>query len=171
MAARKTTATPAATHENLDAAILAIQKGMPAFQRDAVNPHFGSSYLNLETLLPQVVEVITANGCTVTQWPGHDGNGRGTLKTIITHVASRESKEGTMLLSAGKETPQAQGSAITYAKRYALMAILGITADKDDDGNAGSYRGSSAAQTAQVAVSPAPTGTEGTDPFTGGMTL
>jgi hypothetical protein len=58
------------------------------------------------------------------------------LRTRLTHVPTAEYEEDSMPLSAGKETPQGQGSAITYARRYSLMAALNIVADKDDDANA-----------------------------------
>lgn len=134
MATRKPAATTV-EHANLNAARLAIQQAMPAFQRDSINPHFGSQYLTLEALLPQVLDVVNAHGVIVAQWPTVVGNVGG-LRTRLTHAATGEFEEDTMLLAAGKETPQAQGSAISFAKRYALMAALGITADKDDDANA-----------------------------------
>jgi hypothetical protein len=140
MAARKAV-TPAVvvTHASLNEARLAIQQVMPAFQRDSVNPHFNSSYLQLETLLPQVLEVLNANGVLLTQSPTFvltPTGAVGGLRTELLHVASGESYADVMLLCAG-ESPQKQGSGITFAKRYALMAILGITADKDVDGNIG----------------------------------
>jgi hypothetical protein len=54
---------------------------------------------------------------------------------VLVHGESGEQMEGTMLLQAAKNDPQGQGSAITYAKRYALMALCGLSADEDDDGN------------------------------------
>jgi hypothetical protein len=140
MAARKTTTTAApVTHASLNEALFAVQQQIPAFQRDTVNPHFGKKYLALETLLPQVVEVLNANGLLLTQTPTSimaPGKIEPALRTRFTHVATGESVEDVMPLTSGKETPQAQGSAITYAKRYSLMAALSITADNDDDANA-----------------------------------
>lgn len=136
MAARKVATTTAVVeHASLNEALLAVQKAMPAFQRDAVNPHFNSAYLQLETLLPQVLEVLNANGLLLTQLGTYVGPGVPALTTRITHVPTGDAVEDTLPLSAGGETPQKQGSAMTFAKRYSLMAFLGITADKDEDGN------------------------------------
>ncbi len=141
MAARKVTPAVVAEHASLATARLAIQQAMPAFQRDSVNPHFNSSYLQLETLLPQVLEVLNANGVLLTQSPTFiltPTGAVGGLRTELLHVASGESYADVMLLATGDTlTPQKQGSAITFAKRYGLMAILGITADRDVDGNIG----------------------------------
>ena len=150
-------ATPV-VHASLNEAVLAVQADMPAFQRDSINPHFRSSYLTLETLLPQVVEIVNRHGLTLTQWPTHvvtPTGAVGGLRTRLTHVASGERDEDVMLL-AGGENPQKQGSAISYAKRYATMAILGITADKDDDGNAASAPVANPVTTAPATPASAP---------------
>jgi hypothetical protein len=161
--ARKTAAQLAAEaatpveHASLLEAQLAIQKDIPAFQRDGVNPHFGSQYLSLESLLPQVLEIINRHGVVLTQFPTAVVAGNtvvGGLRTRLTHTATGQFDEDTMLLAAGAESPQKQGSAISFAKRYGLMAILAITADKDDDGNSAS-RPAAATQAAPVATAPA----------------
>lgn len=152
MAARKpAAATAPAAHASLNEALLAIQAGMPAFQRDSVNPHFGSAYLSLESLLPTVTEILNANGVLLQQLPTSilaEGNVVPALQTRLTHVATGEFVESSCPLSAGKDTPQAQGSALTYLRRYMLTSALTITAEKDDDGARGSIQ-------AQVSQTPA----------------
>jgi hypothetical protein len=142
-------------------ALLAFQKSAPAIQKDAINPHFGNRFPSLEGLMSAVVPQLNECGLIVTQLPTAilvDGRPSPALRTRITHAESGEHLEDVMLLM-GKEDPQGQGSAITYARRYSLMAMLGLVADEDDDGNKASMtinpKPSSGAGMA-TAASPAP---------------
>jgi hypothetical protein len=123
-------------------ALVAAQADMPAVQRDKINPHFKSRYLSLESLLAEVLPVLNRHGLAVTQWSTFVGDGDGALipalKTILIHGPSGQAMTETMLLLPTKQDAQGQGAAITYAKRYALMALCGLSADEDDDGNAAS---------------------------------
>lgn len=117
-------------------ALLAFQADAPALQRDKINPHLKSKYLSLEALLEDVLPVLNHHGIVLTQWPTFIETETGTrpaLRTRIEHAESGDFLEETMLLLPAKEAPQEQGAAITYAKRYALMAALGLSADTDDD--------------------------------------
>ena len=128
----------------LAAALVKAQADMPALQRDKLNPHFKSRYLSLESLLGEVLPVLNGNGLALVQLPtasfSPDGAALPSLRTILVHGESGESIETTMLLLASKSDPQGQGSAITYARRYSLMSMLGLSADEDDDGNAATGR-------------------------------
>jgi ERF superfamily len=115
------------------AALLAVQKAAPALQKNAINPHFGNKYVSLDSLMPQILPLLNENGLVLMQPPTHF-EGAPALTTIITHPASGESVEFTMPLILDKQNSQGQGSAITYARRYALLSILGLVADVDDDG-------------------------------------
>jgi hypothetical protein len=128
-------------------ALLAFQKSAPAIQKDALNPHFKNRYVSLETLMGEIVPKLNDAGLVVTQLPTAiivDGRPSPALRTRITHAESGETIEDVMLLM-GKEDPQGQGSAITYARRYSLMAMLGLVADEDDDGNKASGAGTATA--------------------------
>lgn len=130
----------------LGKALLAFQSDMPALQRDAINPHFRNRHVSLENLMGHVLPKLNAAGLVVMQMPTVSREpGVGSvpaLRTTILHAESGESIEDVMLLMPGKQDPQGQGSAITYARRYALMSALGLVADEDDDGNASSGAGS-----------------------------
>jgi hypothetical protein len=109
---------------------------MPALQRDRLNPHFQSRYLSLETLLAEVLPVLNKHGIVVSHLPRYVETATGlrpALRTVLYHAESGESLEETMLLFPVKDAPPEQGSAITYARRQSLQAILGISADVDDD--------------------------------------
>lgn len=147
-------------------ALLAFQKAAPDLQRDAINPHFGKKFLSLNGLMDKVLPVANECGLVISQWPcvieNGDSGPKPALRTIITHAESGEVSTDVMLLMPGKDDPQGQGSAITYARRYSLMAALGLVADEDDDGNAatgsgaGNRGGSSAAAPAPDKPPPPP---------------
>jgi hypothetical protein len=120
----------------LAAALLAAQKEMPSLQRDSINPHFKNKYVSLDSLMWKILPVLNEQGLVLLQHPT-TLEGRPALRTRLLHE-SGESEEDTMLLVLDKDNPQGQGSAITYARRYAVMAMLGLVADQDDDGAAAS---------------------------------
>lgn len=122
-------------HPNLAAALVAAQEEMPAVEKDATNPHFKSSFTSLGKLIATARPVLNRNGIAVIQLPSRDEGGKPTLVTRLVHT-SGESMEESMPLILAKQDAQALGSALTYAKRYALAAALAIADQEDDDGNA-----------------------------------
>lgn len=119
-------------------ALLAAQKDMPDLQKNAINPHFKSSYISLDSLMAQVLPVLHKHGFVLLQSPVALPDNEPGLMTTLLHADTGEGFGGTMPLVVDKQNPQGQGSAITYARRYALMSILGLVADVDDDANAAS---------------------------------
>lgn len=129
------------TAKGLNAALLAVQQDAPELTKDAQNPHFGNRYLSLAGLVSQVLPILHTHGVLVIQQPTFTPAEQPALTTKLVHVESGEEIEATMLLVLGeKKDPQAQGSALTYARRYALMSMLSLVADEDDDGNRASRR-------------------------------
>jgi len=127
--------------ENLAAALAKAQGEIGGAIKSATNPHLKSKYANMESVLDAVRKPLTANGISVVQMPGTVTHENGTisacLTTQITH-ASGEWMRGTLEIPlVGKHDAQAYGSALTYARRYALMAVCGV-APEDDDGHAAS---------------------------------
>jgi hypothetical protein len=103
-------------------------------KKGADNPFFKSKYANLESVIEAAHEALAANGLAVMQGPGPMDGNCITLTTRLIHE-SGEWIETDFSLPAGKMDPQAAGSAITYARRYSLMAMLNMPA-VDDDGEA-----------------------------------
>jgi hypothetical protein len=103
-------------------------------KKGADNPFFKSKYANLESVIEAAHDALSANGLAVMQGPGPMDGNCITLTTRLVHE-SGEWIETDFSLPAGKMDPQAAGSAITYARRYSLMAMLCIPA-VDDDGEA-----------------------------------
>lgn len=127
-------------------ALASAQAEFGAVPKDASNPFFHSSYASLAQVVKTASPVISKNGLSVTQFLGHDGEG-DTLTTWLLHSSGQWIND-TMRLRPVKNDPQAHGSATSYAKRYAYMAVLGLVADEDDDGNKASAK--SPAQTVNL---------------------
>lgn len=128
-------------HKSIAEALFAAQKEMPDLIKDSVNPHFKSTYISLHGLLDQVVPILQKHDILFIQLPSTADDGSPALTTSFIH--GTDSLSATTPLALAQQSAQAQGGAITYMRRYALMAALALVAeDEDDDGN-GSSRGAS----------------------------
>lgn len=116
-------------------ALIEIQKTLKPMLKTAENDAFGSSYVPLEEVTEKAHEMLASRGIGVSQPPTTDAYGHAALETIL-FTGSGQSFSRTTKLALSKVDPQAHGSAITYTRRYALMATLGLTGKgEDDDGN------------------------------------
>jgi len=88
-------------------------------------------YQDLPSLMAQIAPVLHKHKFTWSSKPSVK-DGQATLVYILRHI-SGETDEGEMLLMSKSLSPQDQGGAITYARRYAVSAQLGIVSDEDDD--------------------------------------
>lgn len=118
----------------LTEALVAAQAEFAPLEKSATNPHFKNKFVPLAEVLSNVLPVLSKHGLAVAQFPTEQ-NGNAVLATYLLHT-SGEYLAHPMLLNAVKNDPQGMGSAITYARRYALMSILGLVGDEDDDANA-----------------------------------
>jgi hypothetical protein len=100
---------------------------------DSKNPHFKNSYASLASVRDTVTPVLAAHGIAVLQLLGKSDVGVS-CETVLTHE-SGEWISSTIELPATKQDAQGYGSACTYARRYALMAIVNVVGDDDDDAN------------------------------------
>lgn len=119
-------------------ALLAVQQASPTLPKDATNPHFRSKYTPLDTIVEHIGPILNQHGLVWMTMPCRDEHGDPALKYTLAHAGTGDTLEGTMPLLLTKADPQGMGSAITYARRYSLCAVLNLVADEDDDGNAGS---------------------------------
>ena len=123
--------------KNLAVALAAFQAEAKPVPKDAVNPHFNSRYAKLETVMEVAQPLMKANGLSVLQTFEPAAPGELHIRTTLLHT-SGEYFSGVLNLPAtahGKDAnPQSTCSAITYGRRYALAAILGLVTDEDDDG-------------------------------------
>ena len=121
--------------KNLAAALCKAQGVMEGAIKDKENPFFGKSYADLGSVVAVIKKPFADNGLSYSQFPVSDGDNVG-VDTILMHE-SGEWISTLYYLPMVKRDPQKAGSAITYARRYALQAIAGIP-NEDDDGNAAS---------------------------------
>jgi hypothetical protein len=131
----------------LAAALAKAQGSYEVAVKDAANPFFKSKYLTLAGALDAVRDALSANGLAVVQQV--DAAEKLVLHSTLLH-ASGEWIASSYPINPVKADPQGIGSAVSYARRYSLMALVGLAAE-DDDGEAAHGR-----QHAQPAHSPAP---------------
>lgn len=123
------------TITELSKAFAKTQKEMKQPLKYANNPFFKSKYVPLENVVEAITESASKNGLSFTQFPSSDETGNVTVGTLVMHESGEWIEYDPIKMKPVKNDPQSIGSAITYAKRYALSAIFGITSDQDDDGN------------------------------------
>ena len=118
-----------------------IAKALAQFQAEVrnpanteSNPFYKSKYAPLSDILNLARPILSKHGLSVLQSPSGDGQ-NVTVTTLITHESGEWIESEPLTLKADKATAQGAGSAITYARRYALSAMLGISSEDDDDGN------------------------------------
>ena len=110
--------------------------------KDSNNPFFKSKYADLASVWEACREPLAANGLSVVQMPCNDTPDSVALETILMHT-SGQWISSVFSMPVSKHDAQAVGSAITYARRYALAAVVGI-APEDDDGNLASGKSETA---------------------------
>ncbi len=122
--------------KNLSAALLVFHKEMGTIAKNDENPFFHSKYAGLSTILTAIKAPLQKAGLTFVQLPtGQDG-----LSTMLLHPESGEFLEATYGMTPATANPQGRGSALTYQRRYAISALLGLNVDdgSEDDGQAAS---------------------------------
>jgi pyruvate/2-oxoglutarate dehydrogenase complex dihydrolipoamide acyltransferase (E2) component len=134
----------------LIASLLAFSATAKNPAKTATNPHFRSTFPPLPEVLDYVRPALAQHGLTVSQLTeGYE------LVTLLMHT-SGEWLSSRYPLHPTKDDPQGLGSAITYARRYALLAMLGLAGDDDDDGNAASGLGATTTTQRPPAKAPPP---------------
>lgn len=122
--------------KNISAALVKAQKAFGPALKTSTNPHFKSRYADLSACVEAVIEGLNDNGIMLMQ-PCHESESGVTVETLFIHESGETMSAGKLHVPSAKNDPQGYGSALTYARRYSLMAACGI-APEDDDGNAGS---------------------------------
>jgi len=121
----------------LAAALAKAQGQIEGAKKDSINPHFKNRYADLSSVWDACREALTTNGLSVVQSAENCEAGYG-VTTMLLHTSGQWMR-GTLYLKPTKDDPQGAGSALTYARRYALSAMIGI-APEDDDANAASVK-------------------------------
>lgn len=120
------------TMKNIAQALVKAQKEFAPALKTSLNPHFKSKYVGLDGCVEAVIDALNNNGLYLMQ-KSHDCSDGVKVETILLHESGEEYSGGILHVPAAKNDPQGYGSALTYARRYSLMAACGI-APEDDDG-------------------------------------
>lgn len=123
--------------KELATALSKAQAEIKGASKDTQNMYFKSRYADLASVWDACRDALTKNGLAVSQFPSADGP-KVTVETILMHE-SGEWISRDLTITAKEDSPQAIGSAVTYARRYALAAVAGV-APEDDDGEAAEGR-------------------------------
>lgn len=112
-------------------ALAAAQAEFPDIPKDKVNPHFKSKYASLDGIIRAIRGPLSKHGLSLSGRFVPEG-----LEVLLLHVSGEERSSGPVPLLVGKNDMQGLGSSITYARRYGVGVVAGISPDEDDDGNA-----------------------------------
>lgn len=119
--------------KDLFQALSKVQATIKDAKMDSKNPHFQSKYASLGAVYEACRTQCAAQGICITQL-ATTVDGRPAVWTMLGHTSGQWIRS-LLVIPADKPTAQGMGSALTYGRRYALSAIVGIAADEDDDGN------------------------------------
>ena len=124
---------------NLAAALVAFQAEVRNPHNSAENPFHRNKYAPLQDILRDVRPLLAQHGLSVSQLVHSDGEAIG-VTTMLMHTSGEYIADTASMQPGsekGKSAAQVAGSIITYLRRYALAAVLGIASEDDDDGNVG----------------------------------
>lgn len=116
---------------NIAKALVSFGNAMPKVPKDKVNPHFKSKYASLSIMIEKATPILAANKLAIVQQIDGD-----CMTTTLLHESGEFITATAAMPCANPSNPQAMGSAITYARRYAYGSILSLDIDDDDDANA-----------------------------------
>lgn len=134
----------------LASAMAAAFGEIEAATKCAANQHFKSKYADISAVIEAIKPALIKHGLFFTQRPEPSERGV-TVETVIGHASGEEMSLGKLFVPANKNDAQGFGSALTYARRYALVTAFGVPTE-DDDGNAAAK--SAGGQSQESAVSP-----------------
>nr|WP_296986554.1 ERF family protein [uncultured Desulfovibrio sp.] len=114
-------------------ALLNVQRTVQPIAKDAENPFTKSWYASLNSVMDACRDALITNGIWLCQYPMpvEQPNSLG-LVTKLTHAESGQWQSSLAVVPLPKADPQGMGSAMTYARRYALTAMLGMITEDDD---------------------------------------
>lgn len=127
------------TNQKIAAAFVKAQSQFGAALKTSINPAFArgankGAYAGLDSCIDAVIGALNANGIALMQ-PTHECENGILIETIFMHESGEILSNGKLHVPVTKQDAQGYGSALTYARRYSLMAACGL-APEDDDGNA-----------------------------------
>lgn len=124
--------------QKISTALVKAQSEMSNPTKSNSNPFFKSKYADLNSVREAVIPILNSNGISVIQ-PMVHLDGKNFVKTVLLHESGEMLESFTEIVYSKTNDAQAQGSGITYARRYGLQSMVCVGAD-DDDGNAASQQ-------------------------------
>ena len=125
--------------DKLAPAFVALQADLVPVAKSATNPFFKAKYAPLPEVMESIQPLLAKHKLAIAQFPTNL-NGVSALQTVLIHESGQTLQGEPTPLLLTKQDAQSQGSAMTYARRYGVMAVLGLVADEDDDGNKASIQ-------------------------------
>jgi hypothetical protein len=119
--------------KNFAKAFIEAQKEMGVATKDSSNPYFKSKYADLNSIREACLPSLNKHGIAVLQ-PIVQVDGKNYIKTLLLHESGESMECLTEIIYSKQNDAQAQGSGITYARRYGLQSLVNVGAE-DDDGN------------------------------------
>ena len=153
--------TSSETTATLCAALVAAQAGLKPIAKDGKNPAFRSRYATLDGIMETVRPALAAHGLAVVQGVVHPETGEGgrlvgiMVETRLVHQ-SGEWLASVVPVPVAKGDAHGLGSALSYGRRYGLSALLALSTDEDDDGNAAAKAPPAKPQAKPAPAAPAP---------------
>ncbi len=120
--------------QELASAMNLFQAEVEDVKKNKENPFHKSRYADLQNVLDAIREPLTKHGLSILQFPCEAPQGHVGLRTVILHRSGQSLEDKFFMPLKDATNPQVVGAALTYARRYAAMAVAGIAPD-DDDGN------------------------------------
>jgi hypothetical protein len=140
--------------KEIASALVKAQKAFGPALKTSTNPAFRSKYAKLENCIEAVIDALNENGIMLMQ-PTHLCEDGVIVETMFLHESGEQISNGKLHVPATKHDAQGYGSALTYARRYSLLAACGIAAE-DDDGDAASKPKAAPAKPVAQPAKPAP---------------
>ena len=122
------------TISELAKALVKFNARVGKISKDAKNPFFKNNYATLDNIIDEVRPILSEFGLNILQLPSSDGE-HIKISTLLMHESGEWLESDGLTMKPVKNDPQGMGSAITYARRYALQSFLSLNTGEDDDGN------------------------------------
>lgn len=123
----------------LSKALVLAQSEFPRVAFNSTNPYFNSNYADLGAVIETSKPILKTHGLAVSQLV-EGAAGEVGITTLLIHESGEFISSCVTILVDGKNLAQEAGKSITYLRRYALAAILGLYADQDNDGNESGHK-------------------------------
>lgn len=124
---------------DLAAALAEAQAELSPATKNAQNPHLKNRYADIAAVYEAIRETLPKHGLAVSQMVlPHESKAR--VRTLLMHKSGQWIASECLMPIDGRGGPQGMGSAITYARRYSLSAIVGVVSEDDDDAEAAQGR-------------------------------